>query len=510
METTEEMSHQITTTNPASGVVTETHLTATTPQELDAIVRAAVEASSRLGALSRSTRASFLGRVADGIERAGSELVSVAVRETALSGARLEGEVTRAANQFRLFARVVEDGAYLEATIDHPNDGAWTVDLRRMLRPIGPVAVFGASNFPFAFSVIGGDTAAALAAGCAVVVKAHGSHPLTSERSHQVLATAASESGLGSAVGIVYGQESGASLVQVPSIKAVGFTGSLAVGRVLMQLIAQREEPIPFYGELSSINPMVVTEGAAKTRARSIADGLFDSFTGSGGQLCTKPGVVFVPDNVHGNALVDRVVELANAAPAQALLKRNIAAGFQKIATDLHSDHTTLLVDGRHPHAGYLAGPTVLAIAVENMADRHFEECFGPFVVIARYRDLEQVRTALERVPGSLAAGIHAAADELDALSALTEALTLKVGRIVYDGYTTGVQVSWAQNHGGPWPATNSLHTSVGATSIRRFLRPFVWQNAPHTLLPEELRDDYTAIPRRVDGTWVPGVHPLS
>ncbi|SFR70767.1 NADP-dependent aldehyde dehydrogenase [Agromyces sp. CF514] len=496
----------LTTTDPRTGAVTATTLDATAPEQTDAIVRAAQAAFAQLATRDRAWRAGLLDALADALDADRTALVEVADRETGLGPVRLDGEVSRAAFQFRLFAEAVREGGYLEAAIDHGGPTALgpAPEIRRLLVPIGPVAVFGSSNFPFAFSVAGGDTASALAGGNPVVLKAHSSHLETSARSFAVLSAAAVAYGAPAGLlGIVYGTGAGAALVAHPLVRAVGFTGSLGGGQALMDLIADRDEPIPFYGELSSLNPLVVTRGAAAARAEGIADGLFGSFTLGSGQFCTKPGIAFVPNGPDGDALVARLVERATDAAASVLLNARIADSFDEIRDRLVAEGAVELLARGSEHgdgAGFSAAPTVLGVAARDLTAEVAEEAFGPLIVVARYDVDADIVAALDAVPDSLTATVHSEADEVEAVSALVAELAPRVGRLVFDGYPTGVRVSWAQHHGGPWPATNSQHTSVGVSAIRRFLRPLAYQDAPEAMLPVELRDDFRGIPRRVDG----------
>ncbi|HEY6935191.1 MAG TPA: aldehyde dehydrogenase (NADP(+)) [Marmoricola sp.] len=497
----------ITTTNPATGTTTETALEDTTPAQVDELVRRAQAAGEELHALGRERRAQLLEAVADALEADRERLVRTAMEESGLPEGRLNGELTRSAFQFRLFAEALREGSYLEAAIDHAADTPLGPgpDLRRMLLPIGPVAVFGASNFPFAFSVAGGDTASALAAGCPVLIKAHDSHPLTSLYSQEAI-----ESGLAKAgapegsTALVFGLDAAGKLISHPLVRAVSFTGALSTGRTLMEIVNQREDPIPFYGELSSINPLVITSGAARARTEEIAKGLFGSVTGSGGQLCTKPGVAFVPSGAEGDELVDRLTSLVEEAAGHVMLNERIASAYDAISQRLLEAGATLAARAPDPSGeGFLAAPMLLTTTAGEMSAELSEECFGPLLVVARYDDTAELGEAISRMPSSLTATLHVEDDETEAAELLSHELGHSVGRLVYNGYPTGVRVSWAQHHGGPWPSTNSQHTSVGVTAIRRFLRPFVWQNAPASVLPEELRDDYDAIPRRVDGRLV-------
>ena len=493
----------ITTTNPATGTTDDTGIEATTDAQVAQITAAAASAFHALRDHDRAWRAGLLRALADGLEADRANLTATASAETGLAASpRLDGELTRSAFQLRLFAEAIEEGGYLEAIIDHAGDTPMGPgpDVRRMLVPIGPVAVFGSSNFPFAFSVAGGDTASAIAAGNPVIVKAHGSHPLTSKASFEALRNAADAYGApAGTLGIVYGQQGGATLVADPRVAAVGFTGALATGRILLDIIGERETPIPFYGELSSLNPLIITDAAVAARTDAIADGLFTSFTGSAGQLCTKPGIAFVPRSA--TALVDAVVARASAAAPQPLLNSRIHAAFGEIRERLIDDgKAESLVAPQAGADGFSFTPAVLAIDAADVTAAVAEEAFGPLLVIARYDDLAEVTAALEAVPHSLTATVHAEDDEWAPLAPLLGSLEDIVGRVVFNGFPTGVRVSWGQHHGGPWPATNTAHTSVGVTAIRRFLRPLAWQSAPEALLPEELRESFTAIPRRVDG----------
>jgi NADP-dependent aldehyde dehydrogenase len=497
-------------TNPRTGETLVSDTVETTDTEVVALVAAAAEAAAGFAGLDRAARAQFLHAIADGIDVRRDELIEIASAETGFGTAKLTGEVNRAAFQFRFFGDVLREGSYLEAAIDPPADTPMgpRPDLRRILRPIGPVAVFGSSNFPFAFSVLGGDTASALAAGCPVVIKAHPSHPATSQLSFDIIAAAAADGPAPKGVvAIVYGTRAGATLVAQPALKAVGFTGSLRGGQALLDIINTRDEPIPFYGELSSLNPVVVTPGAASERAEEIGAGLVASFTIGSGQLCTKPGFVLVPDGSDGDRLVAAVYAGLAESSGHVLLNEGIYRTFTsetkalRERTDVHTS-TAPADDGN----GFAVTPMVVETTLDEVAPELVHEVFGPLTVIARYRAdsvISSAATMFDGFPPSLTATVHYGADEADGgetLQELTELAAAHAGRVVYNAFPTGVAVSWAQHHGGPWPSTNSLHTSVGATAIRRFLRPVTYQNAPQRVLPPELRDGYTEIPRRIDG----------
>jgi len=492
----------LTTTDPATGATTETGLAPTEAAGVAATVAAAGAAAAWLAA--PANRAALLDAMADAVEADRDALVAIARSETGLGQERLTIENGRCALQFRLFAEAVREGSIFETMIDH---AAQTPigpgpDIRRTLVPLGPVAVFGSSNFPFAFSVIGGDVAAAIAAGCPVVAKAHSSHPLTSAASFDALEAARrAVGGPEGLFGIVYGQAAGTALVQEPGIAAASFTGSLGAAQALVAAIEQREVPIPFYGELSSINPLVVAAGALPERAEAIAEGLAASVTGSGGQLCTKPGIAFVPTGEAGDALVAVLADRMGAAAPSVLLNRRIATSFGEIRDRLLAAGAAPLATGLQPEgAGFAVPATVLQTTAAELDAELAEECFGPLVVVARYDDAAQIDGALRRIPPSLTPTIHLEDSDRPFYEALAPAMTATSGRVVFNGFPTGVRVCWAQHHGGPWPATNTQHTSVGVTAVRRFLRPIAFQNAPEWALPEGLRDGDVGTPRRVDG----------
>lgn len=472
--------------------------------DVDDAVRAAHRAHPALA--DRTRRAAFLRAAADRLEAHGAELIATADRETGLGTARLTGELARTGYQLRAFAEVVAEGAYLDVVIDHADPGAAPTprpDLRRWKVPVGVVAVFAASNFPFAFSVPGGDTASALAAGCAVVVKAHPAHPETSELAANALREGAEAVGLpADVVRLVHGRQAGVDLVQHPLVSAAGFTGSVTGGRALYDLAAARPVPIPFHGELGSLNPVVVTEQAAAERAEEIGAGLAGSFTMGMGQFCTKPGLVLVPQGAAGDRLEKALTTGAGGAATGALLDRRMRdaflAGFTaRAALPEVSAPVEAGEDGYAVRPGYLSVPA--AALAEDDHELLLEECFGPVTVIARYGSAAEVEAVLGRLPGNLTATLHAEPGEPGAAELLAR-LTPLAGRILFGGWPTGVAVAPAMHHGGPYPATTSSSTSVGGTAIERWLRPVTYQNVPQPLLPPELRDG-SSVPRRVDGT---------
>jgi NADP-dependent aldehyde dehydrogenase len=473
----------------------------TSPEDLETIVGRAAAAAPIWARSSAADRAAWLRAAADALEAAADELVPIADRETRLGETRLRGEVGRTSGQLRLFASVVEEGSYLELTVDDADPSATPPrpELRRLLVPVGPVAVFSASNFPFAFSVAGGDTASALAAGSPVIVKAHSGHPELSRRTAAIVADALEAAGApAGSLSLVEGREAGNALVQHPVIQAAGFTGSLSGGRALYDLATGRPDPIPFYGELGSVNPVVITPAAAASRGGELAQGLVASFSLGFGQFCTKPGVVFVPRGAGFEALVEALVPGTAGGP---LLTDRITAAFPSGIDALVADPSVEVL-ARGTAAGEAAQPIVLttdAAAVAARPDTLLEECFGPVTLLVRYSSEDELHIALRAVPGSLTATLHSEPeDEVEATLALLRA---RAGRVLFAGWPTGVAVTWSQQHGGPWPATTSLHTSVGATAIRRFLRPVAYQSAPQALLPEVLRDGSLAhLPHRRNG----------
>ena len=467
---------------------------------LTTIMNEAVSAYRAMRRSTRDDRARWLEAAADALDAEAASLVATGQRETHLPEARLQGELARTTSQLRFFGRVIRDGAYLEATIDHPDASATPPipDLRRMLVPLGPVAVFAASNFPFAFSVAGGDTASALAAGNPVIVKVHPGHPELSRAVADIARTALVGAGAPQGVlATVEGREDATALVLHPDTSAVGFTGSIPGGRALFDLAVSRPEPIPFYGELGSLNPVVITASALEARRDELVEGLVGSFTLGVGQFCTKPGLVFVP---AGSGFAEQVAAAAGSVAAQPMLMPRISQGFRSGAEALVAQEGVTLVGGSLDGAtDESAAPLVFTARAADLTGDSavLEECFGPAVVVVEY-EADDLLPALETLPGALTATLHA--EEGEDVAGVLEVLDETAGRVLFAGWPTGVAVSWAQHHGGPYPATTSLFTSVGATAIRRFLRPLAYQGAPESLLPPELRDAPAGIPRRIDG----------
>ncbi|WP_431677691.1 aldehyde dehydrogenase (NADP(+)) [Kitasatospora sp. KL5] len=472
----------------------------------DAVDTAVRAAAATLPALAdRTRRAEFLRAAADRLDAAADGITATADAETALGTARLTGELARTTYQLRAFADQLAEGSHLGLVIDHADPALGRPDLRRMKLPLGVVAVFSASNFPLAFSVAGGDTASALAAGCPVVVKAHPDHPATGELTARLVREAATAVGLPADVlRLVHGFEAGPALVRHPLTAAVGFTGSVRGGRALYDMAAARPRPIPFHGELGSLNPVVVTERAAATRAEEIGAGLAGSFTLGNGQFCVKPGLVLVPAAEPG--VEKAVVAAAAQAPAAPMLDPRMREAYLEGVREraAHPGVEVLLAGGAEAVEGapLAVRAGILAVAAGELAEPLLEECFGPVTVLVRYRDAAELESVLARLDGNLTATVQLAADERGPeAAALLQRLVPLAGRLVVDGWPTGVAVAPAMQHGGPYPATTSTSTSVGATAIERWLRPVSYQNTPQALLPPELHDaNPLGLPRLVDG----------
>ncbi|WP_324642984.1 aldehyde dehydrogenase (NADP(+)) [Pseudarthrobacter sp. LT1] len=472
---------------------------------VNAAVQAAASAFEKGRIVDPNTRAGWLEAIAAGLEQDASGLVETAVRETHLGTPRLEGELKRTVFQLRLFADEIRRGEHFDATIDH-DDPAWGMgprpDLRRYNVPLGVVGVFGASNFPFAFSVMGGDSASALAAGCSVVHKAHDAHRELAARTAQVVIDALEDAGAPHGLfSMVTGRQAGEALVDHPLVKAIGFTGSTAGGRALLTRIAARPEPIPFFGELGGINAVFVAPGAWSARQAEIIKGYAGSFTLGMGQFCTKPGLLFVPagdTEVLRSQLLDA---LAGFAPAR-LLSDRLHAGYTDAVTTLRdSGGVELLLEGDFADE---PAPTVLRTRAEEVRKNPGllrQEMFGPASLVVEYQDQAELPELAALLEGQLTTTLQA--EEDDDVSELAARLADISGRVLWNGWPTGVTVSYAQHHGGPYPATTSNTTSVGTAAIRRFLRPVAYQSFPATRLPEPLQDSNPwRVSQRVDGVW--------
>ncbi|MGZ7178038.1 aldehyde dehydrogenase (NADP(+)) [Burkholderia gladioli] len=445
------------------------------------------------------SRAAFLEAIADEILELGDALIERAQAETGLPAARLQGERGRTVGQLRMFARVVRDGYFLGASVDPAMPERTPLpraDLRLQKLPLGPVAVFGASNFPLAFSVAGGDTASALAAGCPVIVKAHEAHLGTSELVGRAIQRAVARSNM--PVGTFSllmgpGRVIGAALVKHPSIKAVGFTGSRQGGLALVNLANARPEPIPVYAEMSSINPFVLFPAALAARGEKIAQGFVDSLTMGVGQFCTNPGLVIAIDGPQLDAFSEAASAALGGKPAGTMLTRGIAEAYSNGRAKLQgTEGVRQLGTGGAGEGGCAMSGALFDVSAETFLREHAlrDEVFGPASLIVRCRDLDEVATVLESLEGQLTATLQLDDADLEIARKLVPILERKAGRLLVNGFPTGVEVCDAMVHGGPFPATsNAMYTSVGATAIDRFLRPVCYQDFPEALLPESLRE---------------------
>ncbi|WP_077488837.1 aldehyde dehydrogenase (NADP(+)) [Sinomonas mesophila] len=498
--------------DPSTNAKLEPEYTLVSEDQLKVATEAAAAAFESFSTLEPERHARFLESIAANVEALGEELVERASAETGLGAERLRGERARTVNQLRLFAAVVRRGDFRGVRID-PAQPEHTplprADIRLRQVPLGPVAVFGASNFPLAFSVAGGDTASALAAGCPVVVKAHNAHPGTSELVGQAVVRAVRENDLHPGVfSLVYGAGTsiGQALVADPAIKAVGFTGSRAGGVALMRTAAARREPIPVYAEMSSINPVFVLPGALGGDVETLARQYLASVTGSSGQLCTSPGLLFVPAGDDGDRLAEAVAAALPGQPGQTMLTPGIASSWQEGFSALEAvADVELLARGQAGPTENAPAPAVFGADVETFTANPVlhEEVFGAASVIVRYKGAEDLAAAARTLEGQLTASVWLADDgDLATAAALLPVLEGKVGRIIVNGWPTGVEVGHAMVHGGPFPATSdSRTTSVGTLAINRFLRPVSYQNVPQELLPAPLQDaNPWHVNRLVDG----------
>ncbi|RAI65284.1 aldehyde dehydrogenase (NADP(+)) [Pseudomonas fluorescens] len=479
-----------------------------TAQEVDAAATAAAAAYPAYRSLSAERRAQFLDAIAEELDTLGDDFVAVVCRETALPAGRIQGERGRTSGQMRLFAKVLRRGDFYGARIDRALPERQPLprpDLRQYRIGLGPVAVFGASNFPLAFSTAGGDTASALAAGCPVVFKAHSGHMATAERVADAIIRAAGKTGMPAGVfNMIYGAGVGEALVKHPAIQAVGFTGSLKGGRALCDMAAARAQPIPVFAEMSSINPVIVLPEALRVRADTIARDLTASVVQGCGQFCTNPGLVIGIRSAAFSAFVQQVAGLMADQPAQTMLNAGTLSsygqGLQKLLAHPGVKHLA-----GHPQQGNQAQPQLFKADVSLLIDGDEllqEEVFGPTTVVVEVADHAQLMAALNGLHGQLTATLIGEPGDFEQFTGLTAMLEQKVGRILLNGYPTGVEVCDSMVHGGPYPATSDARgTSVGTLAIDRFLRPVCFQNYPDSLLPDALKNgNPLRIQRLVDG----------
>jgi NADP-dependent aldehyde dehydrogenase len=499
--------------NPADSQSLEPKFHEAMASEVDRALQSAADVFADYRARPGSDRAQLLETIATEIEALGDALLQRAHLETGLPLARITGERARTCGQLRLFAQIVREGSWVDARIDPALPDRQPLprpDLRRMLLPLGPVVVFGSSNFPLAFSVAGGDTASALAAGCPVVVKAHRAHPGTSElvagAVNRAVAACRLPPGLFS---LIHGEGSttGIAMVKHPATAAVGFTGSHTAGRALFNAAAARPHPIPVFAEMSSINPVFLLSGALRERAAAIAQGLIASFTLGVGQFCTKPGLVFAQRGPDTDAFLAKLADGVRAAPCGTMLTRSIRAAFIENRTAITG------VPGVQPLAQSTAAandtrtetqPSVATVSAEQFLAQPAlaTEAFGPFTLVILAENADELARCAAALDGQLTATVHGTAADLAAARPLLATLEQKAGRVVANGFPTGVEVSPAMNHGGPYPATTDVRfTSVGTAAIYRFARPVCYQGLPDELLPPALqRSNPLGLLRLVNG----------
>jgi len=480
--------------------------------QADQYVSAAHDAFKTYRKTTGHERAALLRDIAGEIEALGDVLIETASRESRLPAARITGERGRTVAQLRMFADLLDEGSWVDAHIDTAIPDRTPIpkpDIRKMLIPLGPVVVFGASNFPLAFSTAGGDTASALAAGCPVIVKAHPAHPDTSALVALAISRAVGTSGLPAAtfqhaVGDI---PLGQALVAHPLTRAVGFTGSLHAGKSLFDIASRRKEPIPVFAEMGSVNPTVILPEALRNNARSIATTMAGSITLGVGQFCTNPGLLFAVDSPQLDSFIDTLSKaISEVAPAP-MLTEGIAGHYNRNLSKLLDARGVELV----ATASTEKQPNLGTATVAKVSAAHFaanpalaDEVFGPFSLLVTCRDQDELLMAIDSLTGQLTASIWATESELTDSSDLFDALMARVGRLIINGAPTGVEVCPSMHHGGPFPATtDSRFTSVGTDAIKRFLRPLAYQNTPQSMLPAELHDhNPLGILRLVNGSY--------
>jgi alpha-ketoglutaric semialdehyde dehydrogenase len=496
-ESSAEGGTQFRAVNPATRATLDPAFHEATATEIDRAVQAAERAFPAYARTSAAQRAQLLRAIADEVMALGDELLQRANAETALPIARLEGERVRTTSQLKLFADYLEEGSWVEARIDTGDPERKPIpkpDLRRMLVPLGPVAIFGASNFPLAFSVPGGDTASALAAGCTVVFKGHPAHPGTSELAAGAIRRALESCNLPAGTfSLLHGwsHDVGIALVRHPLVRAVGFTGSLRGGRALCDVAAARPEPIPVYAEMGSINPVFLLPSAAAQGGDAIAQGLSQAITMGVGQFCTNPGVVVGMQGDPLDTLAARLAEKLEGMSGGVMLYEQLSTGYASAVARAEANGARRLAPNARSEGMAHTRPSLLRVDASHfLADPALrEEMFGPVSMIVAASDAAELERVAETMEGQLTATIHGSPDELREHSRLVEILQRKVGRLLFNGYPTGVEVGHAIQHGGPYPASSdSRSTSVGTSAITRFARPLCFQNFPDDSLPVALR----------------------
>jgi NADP-dependent aldehyde dehydrogenase len=500
--------------DPATGNTLPGDFYLATADEVDAIAAKAAAAFKIYSQKTGEEKAVFLEAIADEIMALGDDLINRAIAESGLPAARLTGERGRTTGQLKMFAQLLRDGSWVQARIDTAipdRQPLPKVDLRYMMIPLGPVMVFGASNFPFAYSAAGGDTASALAAGCPVIVKAHPSHPGTDAMVSQAIISAAKKTNMPDGVySMLFSDETIAiKLVTDPAVKAIGFTGSRKGGMAIFNAAVNRTEPIPVYAEMSAVNPVILMPGAVAANAAGIAQGLTGSVTLGVGQFCTNPGLVFMVDDANTKTFLDALsAGIKNAMPAT-MLSKNICVNYYNGIERLK--HTSSVTELAESDAAANAEKTEAAPHVFTVSQQDFisnkqlsQEVFGPASLVVLCKDVASIAAVLETMEGQLTATVHAAAADENNLHAVVELMKEKAGRIIFGGFPTGVEVCDSMVHGGPFPSTtDGRSTSVGSAAIERFVRPVAYQNFPQHLLPDALKDHNPLhILRLINGAW--------
>lgn len=500
----------ITSFNPELNKDNTWQFTEATPKEIEEAVALANIAFEEYKYFSGEKKASFLNSIADEILALGDALLDVYVQESGLPRGRAEGERARTVGQLRAFANMLIEGSWVEATIDTAMPDRQPlprIDLRKMLFPIGPVVVFGSSNFPFAFSTAGGDTASALAAGCPVIVKSHSMHIATGDMVASAIIKAAEKNNMPNGIFSNLnggGKTVGAALVTHPLIKAVGFTGSISGGRALFNLAAQRQEPIPVFAEMGSINPVVLLPSALSNHDVNWAASIAGSITLGAGQFCTNPGLLVVIDDENVNQFIlNLALEFDKIAPA-CMLHHSIKSDFETGRNKLKSqDSVTIVAEYTNDLPANYAPQTIIAVDSNTFLNNKVlsHEVFGPFSVVVKCKNEEDLINVIQSLEGQLTGTLIGDSFELSSYSKVIATLQNKVGRLIFNGVPTGVEVSPAMTHGGPYPASSdSRFTAVGINSVKRWVRPVSFQNWPNELLPNELKDENPlAIYRTVD-----------
>jgi alpha-ketoglutaric semialdehyde dehydrogenase len=499
--------------DPATGQQLQPAFIPATAEEVDRAVKLAADAFKIYSRTTGRDRGAFLRKIAEKIEAVTDHIVERAAQETALPVSRLQSETARTCNQLRLFAQVAEEGSWVNARIDQAEPARKPLpkpDIRSLMRPLGPVVVFGASNFPLAFSVAGGDTASALAGGNTVIVKAHAAHPGTSELVGRALQESVRECGMPEGVFSLlfgHGAQIGTALMKHPLVRAGGFTGSRVAGRILMDVAASRPEPIPFYAEMSSTNPVFILPGALRERPEKIASGLHASFTLGAGQFCTKPGIVFLEK--HSDAadkFTSKLGELAAGSTHFHLLTEAIYSSYDCAVANRKADSAVRVLAEKQSSgaAGFCAHAVLFETDANSFLGSNLDaEIFGPTTLLVRHSIRDQILEIARSLEGHLTATVHGTEEDLRDFADLIAVLETKVGRLVLNGFPTGVEVTHAMVHGGPYPSTSDgRSTSVGSQAIFRFTRLVCYQGFPDNVLPDELKEaNPLGIWRMVDGS---------